>query len=130
MRLVHIFIPIMLQKPSARSKNRDHIKYLSKRLEMWKNGQLSELMSECEEIQLNLQRSTKRKQDSKEKEFTRLMLIGEVGKALKLVNEQNDIAGVHKLDERIRTILESKHPDEEHSYLIQTQELRRYHLRE
>ena len=113
MRLFHIFIPIMLQKPSAKSKNQDHMRYLTKRLEMWKNGQLKELMSECEEIQSRLQRQLDQRQESTLKGFTRLMLMGKVAQALKLVNEQNNIAGVHKLDENVVTILESKHPDGE-----------------
>ena len=36
--LVHIFMPIMLQKPSAKSKARDHSKYLAQRLEKWTKG--------------------------------------------------------------------------------------------
>ena len=31
--LVHIFLPLMLQKPSSKSKARDHAKYLEKRLQ-------------------------------------------------------------------------------------------------
>ena len=38
--LVHILMPIMLQKPSAKSKARDHSKYLAKRLIKWKDGEL------------------------------------------------------------------------------------------
>ena len=33
LHLVQIFIPLMLQKPSAKSKNRDHVKYLQKAFE-------------------------------------------------------------------------------------------------
>ncbi len=35
--LLLIFFPIMLQKPSANSKAREHSKYLFKRLELWQN---------------------------------------------------------------------------------------------
>ena len=38
--LVHIFIPLMLQKPAIKSKARANSKYLSARLEMWENGDL------------------------------------------------------------------------------------------
>ena len=31
--MFHIFIPMMLQKPSAKSKAKDHVKYLLKRLQ-------------------------------------------------------------------------------------------------
>ena len=47
------------------------------------------------------------------KGFTRLMLIGKVRQALKLVDTDNDIAGIHKLSEEIRQTVESKHPNAE-----------------
>ena len=54
MLLVHIFIPLMLQKPSQKSKAKDHVKYLSSRLEKWKDGDLAKLLAECKEIQKRL----------------------------------------------------------------------------
>ena len=50
---VHIFIPLMLQKPSAKSKARDHTKYLEKRLKWWNLGGLDSVLSENPEIQKN-----------------------------------------------------------------------------
>ena len=38
--LVHVFIPLMLQKPSAKSKARENAKFLDKRLVLWKEGEL------------------------------------------------------------------------------------------
>ena len=32
--LVHIFIPLMLQKPGPKSKAKDHVKYLATRLDL------------------------------------------------------------------------------------------------
>ena len=54
---LHVFIPLMLQKPSTKSKNRDHLRYLEKRLKMWKNGELTEIMLEGEEIQKKMKQS-------------------------------------------------------------------------
>ena len=34
----------MLQKPSPKSKARDHVKYLTSRLALWKNGELKKLI--------------------------------------------------------------------------------------
>ena len=62
---LHIFIPLMLQKPAAKSKKKEHVRYLSKRLELWKKGQLKELVDEGDEIQ-------KRLQNSKQKELSDL----------------------------------------------------------
>ena len=38
--LVHIFIPLLLQKPSSKSKAKDHATYLEKRLKLWKEEKL------------------------------------------------------------------------------------------
>ena len=41
--LLVIFFPLMLQKPSRRSKTKDHKRYLSKRLQWWKDGKIAEI---------------------------------------------------------------------------------------
>ena len=111
--LIHIFLPIMLQKPAAKSKRKDHVRYLTKRMEMWKSGKLKELLAECKTIQQRMLKTKNRQLESNAKGFTKLMLQGKVKQALKLVNEDNDITGVHELDDEIRMILESKHPPAE-----------------
>ena len=67
-----------------------------KRLEWWKLGELDELLEECTAIQQRM-RASKRKQHSDIKGFTRLMLEGKVKQALKLVDEDSGIIGVHEL---------------------------------
>ena len=104
-----IFLPLMLQKPAARSKTKDHVRYLQKRLALWKEGRLSEIVSECEEIQRRMKKS-KRKEDTVNRGFTRLMLTGKVKQALKLVDAESDITGVHSMDDHIRRTLQEKHP--------------------
>ena len=113
MNLLHVFIPIMLQKPSAKSKGKDHTRYLNKRLEIWKKGKLIELMSECRVIQNRMKQTKERQTTSNNRGFTRLMLLGKVKQALKLINEENDIAGLHDITEDIREVLQSKHPNGE-----------------
>lgn len=107
--LLVIFVPLILQKPSARSKNADHVRYLKKRLTMWKDGNLRELFSECEEIQKRI-KTSKRKEEDAAKGFVRLMMEGKVRQALKLVNADTDVCGVHKMNDKIRTVLQEKHP--------------------
>ena len=111
--LLIIFLPLMLQKPSANSKNRDHIIYLKKRLTWWKEGRLPQIMSECEEIQRRLQSSKKKKEETALRGFTRLMLIGKVRQALKLVDADSEVTGVHVMCEEIRRTLQDKHPNAE-----------------
>lgn len=109
---LNIFMPIMLQKPSAKSKNKDHTKYLVKRLALWKEGKLKMLMSECREIQKRLKSSSQKKEEII-RGFTRLMMQGKVRQALKLIDSENDISGIHTLNAEIRQTLEAKHPTPE-----------------
>ena len=68
--LLHVFMPIMLQKPSKKSKARDHLRFLSSRLEKWRAGDLGSLMAECSEIQKRLLSSKNYKEESNRKAFS------------------------------------------------------------
>ena len=107
---LHIFIPLMLQKPSSKSKAKDHSKYLEKRLKYWNEGDLDRLLSENREIQKKLRRSQEKKKESKEKAFSRLMLLGKVSQAMKFVNSEDETRGVHSLTDEIKDLLQQKHP--------------------
>ena len=85
--LVHIFLPIMLQKPSKKSKAKDHAKYLITRLQKWSNGEIHGLMSECREIQKRLTSYKRQQKESNSKAFCRLMLVGKVKQALSFINK-------------------------------------------
>ena len=114
--LVHIFMPLMLQKPSKTSKAKDHAKYLQTRLEKWKAGNLKELLDEGIAIQKRITTSLKHKIESNRKAFCRLMLDGKVKRALGFINNNNDIKGVHTPSNEIQQILKSKHPKAEASF--------------
>ena len=108
--LLVIFFPLMLQKPSRRSKPEDHKRYLSKRLDWWKDGKINNLLSEAEEIQKRLLSTKKREAESSLRGFARLMAEGKVKQALKLMDADNEITGVHSLTDRVRGVLLEKHP--------------------
>jgi len=65
--MLQVFLPLLLRKPSLKSKNREHVKYLNKRMEWWKHGNLEELISECEAIQKRLEISVKTKNNQTRK---------------------------------------------------------------
>ena len=108
--LVHIFIPLVMQKPSSKSKAKDNAKYLENRLKLWTEGKINSLLAEGREIQKRLTAALKKKQESKEKAFCRLMLVGKVGPAMKFINNEDAIIGVHPLNDEIKKLLEEKHP--------------------
>ena len=78
-------------------------------MEWWKHGKLEELISECEAIQKSKKISQKQKK-SDQKAFSRLMLQGQVKKALKIVNHASDIDEKHDITTDIKKKLKEKHP--------------------
>ena len=110
MARLHIFMPLMLQKPSSKSKARDHVKYLEKRLKYWQAGDLDSLLAEKREIQKKLKQTQDKKKESKEKSFCRLMLLGKLSQAAKFVDSKNETQGVHSLTDEIKQLLLKKHP--------------------
>ena len=107
--LLVIFFPLMLQKPSRRSKPEDHKRYLSKRLEWWKDGKISNLLSEAEEIQKRLLSTRKIEPENRLQGFARLMTEGKVKQTLKLVDADN--TGLHSLSDHVRDVLRVKRPE-------------------
>ena len=99
----------MLQKPSAKSKPRDHARYLTSRLERWQNGELKSLMDETNEIQRRINKKKAEQKEQKQvKYFLNLMMFGKVGEAAKKVNNDDSVKGVHPLSEEIKDILQKK----------------------
>ena len=112
LHMLHIFIPLMLQRPTFNSRYKENIQYLSARLHKWSEGRIDEILSECVTIQKRLGGALKNKEVAHHKAFTRLMLLGKVSKALKYIDGNSNISGVHDLNEN-ENILESlkcKHP--------------------
>ena len=58
MKVVNILPNMLLQKPSATSKAKDHFTALEERLQMWKDGKIKELWNDNRVIQKKL--STKK----------------------------------------------------------------------
>jgi hypothetical protein len=85
--MVMIMPALLLQKPSKKSKTKEHKVYLEKRLKWWVNGDLDLLVREGEAIQDRLAKS-KASKDHSEKVFVRLMLQGKVSAALRWIGSQ------------------------------------------
>ena len=98
--LVLIFVPLMLQKPSPKSKPCTHAKYLLSRLECWKQGDMESLLDEAKEIQKRLKskRNETDKKIASQKMFINLMLQGKIGEAAKKINNEDSMKGVHRLN--------------------------------
>ena len=112
---------LVLQKPHAKSKVREHISCLERRLSLWGEGNITELLREGKAIQRPL-KSHRPQRDvnsdaSKARKFSKLMMEGKVRAALRLLSTENQSRPL-RLDDIIdesgkfvRDVLEEKHPD-------------------
>ena len=112
---------LLLQKPHGQSKAKDHVLCLGRRMQLWKNGNINELVIEGRVIQEHLESggSAKRQDESVLRGFTRLMLLGNVRGALRVLSTSTR-TGVLSLNETIvdsdgsqktvRDVLMDKHP--------------------
>ena len=69
--LVHIFLPLVLQKPSSNSKAKENAKYLQARLKLWSEGKIDDLLNEGKEIQRRLKIKSKKRTENREQNFCR-----------------------------------------------------------
>ena len=113
--LMMLIFPLLLQKPDARSKTADHIRYLEKRLVMWKSGNLSDLLNEGRAIQKRLCSNKKHNPPSKQDRFIKLMEEGRVSAALRCVGSQE--SNLLQVNEQVVSDLKSKHPEPEEAQL-------------
>ena len=101
---------LLLQKPSKKSKSREHLKALERCMDLWTSGEILDLLHEEETIQKNLRPSNTPSTVAKiSKKFTREMHKGNVTNAMKQLtdNMQN---GILPLNQKTLNQLKQKHP--------------------
>ena len=108
---VYMVLPsLLLQKPSPKSKAKEHLAILSRRIELWKKGELSELLRECRQIQTKLKSSKHRNPDDTARIFAKLVFDGKISAALKFLSDEAD-SGILELTEETLRGLAEKHPE-------------------
>ena len=114
---------LLLQKPHFKSKAADHNAHLERRLQLWVEGKLEELLHEGRTIQQEFKRNRQSKQrdnDQTARLFAKLMMEGKVRAAMRLVT-QSDGSGPLPLNDpaypddptntqTVRDVLYEKHP--------------------
>ena len=73
---VDVFVPLMLQKPSARSKPREHNKYLATRVQKWDRGEISSILKEGKEIKKKIKKAFARNEQLNDRFFLKNMFLG------------------------------------------------------
>ena len=108
---IHVIPALLIRKPNKNSKAKDHVAALEKRLELWENGNIIELLNEGESIQERLPTGERPNNMAKiSVKFKELMQKDNVIGALKLLtNEMSN--GILPLTEKTLSQLEIKHPD-------------------
>lgn len=114
---------VLLQRPHASSKSKDHISALQRRLVAWREGDIDGLMREGRAIQKQLHARKLNNLSDDEQEahnariFAKLIFEGKIHSALRFLSD-NHGGGVLSLDERldpsadqtVRDVLRDKHP--------------------
>ena len=108
---IHVIPALLIRKPNKNSKAKDHVAALEKRLELWENGNIIELLNEGESIQERLPTGERPNNMAKiSVKFKELMQKDNVIGAVKLLtNEMSN--GILPLTEKTLSQLEIKHPD-------------------
>ena len=115
---------LILQKPSRTSKTRDHIKHLKRRMELWKAGNITEILQEGRCIQNHLSRSRKHcDKAALARSFQRLISTAKVNNALTLLSSSST-SGVLDLDEIIPDPFSNNPPRTTRDILIEINILR------
>ena len=112
LKALHVMPALLLQKPSKKSKSKDHLRALERRLNLWVEGELLELFNESLAIQERLKPpAVKADISSISKKFRLLMQKGDVNGALRLLTN-NMSNGILPLNDDTLLLLEQKHPKE------------------
>ena len=119
MKAAMVMPALLLQKPHPRSKAKEHVLHLERRLKLWESGRLKELMDQGRTIQCQLNRNPPRKLEDTARVFAKLMMEGKVRAALRIVTDSNG-SGTLPLDkvadpdrdavETVCDVLSKKHP--------------------
>ena len=81
---------LLLQKPYAKSKAKDHSAALERRLATWRRGEIGELLSEARQIQRRFKQSkAKGSQEDVSRIFSKLVMEGKVSFIRITVKEDN-----------------------------------------
>ena len=105
-----MLLSVGLQKPSPKSKAKEHQDLLSKRLVQWKDGEINKLLREGRIIQSRIGKLRSSDPPDKSKVFAKLVLEGQINSALRFLSESTS-GGVLPLTDEVMAQLQIKHPE-------------------
>ena len=102
---------LLLQRPTIKTKAKDHARCLERRMNKWIEGDFNALVIEERTIQKAFQSKNKKKVENVSKTFCNFMLKGKVKNALRLL-ETCPTSGVVPLNDEVISTLTEKHPEQ------------------
>ena len=111
LKLLMIMPNLLLQQTTFKAKSKVNKETLVRRMQLWKEDKIEDLVDECRVIQSRL-KTTTRKDDAHERaeRFNKLMMQGNIKAAIRLLSA-TERGGVLPLNEETMTELKKKHPD-------------------
>lgn len=109
LKAAFVRLAVGLQKPSQKSKAKDHQDILSKCLALWKDGEINKLLREGRIIQGRIGKRKTSDPPDRSKVFAKLVMEGQINSALRFLNETLS-GGVLPLSNDVMTQLKEKHP--------------------
>ena len=108
-----ILTPLLLQQPCGKPTYRDNVNHLTRRLLLWQEDHIKELLKEGSSIQAQLANSKKVIDDSTlAKRFASMVFNNNFKGAMSLVTKKGK-GGILTLDEKTKKEMSSKHPKAE-----------------
>ena len=113
LKAASLMVPLLLQQPMGKSTYRENTAHLLRRLDLWEQGNISELLNECSTIQQQLKTSHKVLDDSTlAKRFATMVFNNNFKGAMSLVCEKGK-GGVLALNDTTKQEMQAKHPKPE-----------------
>ena len=111
LKSIMIMPSLLLQKSTPKSKSHINKQHLERRLTLWQNGQIDDLLRECNTIQQRL-KLTKKVPSPEEtsRKFTNCIISGNINGALRMLSDEN-MAGILPMNDDTLELLKEKHPD-------------------
>jgi hypothetical protein len=108
---------LLLQRTSIKCKSSEIKRHLERRMQLWKDKKVNELIHECVAIQTRLQKGESKVKENKEiaRRFSRLMMQGKVNPAIRLLDQEIS-PGILSLTDETLKCLHDKHPNAEPKY--------------
>ena len=108
-----ILAPLLLQQPAGKPTYRENVSHLMRRLKLWEEGNIKDLITEGETIQQQLKKSKKSVDDTTlAKRFATMVFNNNFKGAMSLVTEKGR-GGVLSLNATTKKEMSSKHPTPE-----------------